>query len=288
MDTDKLQALITLLDDPDQSVFEMVERELLKEKNLEIEELEHIWETSLDELIQTRIENLIQQIQFRETSTKIQNWANQEEVDLFEGFFLISQYQYPELKLKTIQSQLKKISSDVWLEINNRLTSIEKITVLNHILYDVNKFTINLSNLQSPQNCYLNQLLETKKGSPISLAILYTLVARELGFPVQLINFPKNPLLAYVDKETARKAHGEDYDSPILFYINPANRGAIIGRKEIEFFMKKNENADPNLFETPCEDKKIIKLLLESLISSYESLGHQDKVNDLHAIVQLL
>ena len=68
MDSDKLQALITLLDDPDQAVYEMVERELLREKNLQVEELEHIWETSLDELIQTRIENLIQQIQFRETS----------------------------------------------------------------------------------------------------------------------------------------------------------------------------------------------------------------------------
>ena len=52
--------------------------------------------------------------------------------------------------------------------------------------------------------------------------------------------------------------------------------------------MKKNENADPNLFETPCEDKKIIKLLIESLISSYESLGHQDKVDDLNAIAELL
>jgi hypothetical protein len=288
MDSDKLQALITLLDDPDQSVYELVERELLKEKNLQVKELEQIWETSLDELIQTRIENLIQQIQFRETSAKIQNWANQKEVDLFEGFFLISQYQYPDIKLKTVQSQLKKISSDVWLEINNRLTSIEKITVLNHILYDVNKFTINLSNLQSPQNCYLNQVLDTKKGNPVSLAILYTLVARELGFPLQLINFPKNPLLAYIDNEAARKAHGEDYESPVLFYINPANRGAIIGRKEIEFFMKKNENADPDLFETPCEDKKIIKLLIENLIASYESLGHQDKMDDLNAIACLL
>ncbi|PTN05594.1 transglutaminase-like domain-containing protein [Mangrovibacterium marinum] len=288
MDSEKLQALITLLDDPDQAVYEMVEKELLREDDLRIEELEHIWETSLDELIQTRIENLIHQIQFRETSSKIHDWANPKEVDLFEGFFLISQYQYPELKKKNILNQLKKISNDVWLEINNRLTSIEKITVLNHVLYDVNKFSINLSNLQSPQNCYLNQLLDTKKGNPISLAILYILIARDLELPIRLINFPKNPLLAYIDPEIAKKAHGDDYNSPVLFYINPANRGAIIGRKEIEFFVKKSESSDSGLFETACEDKKIIKLLIESLIQSYESLGHQDKVRDLTAIVQLL
>ena len=288
MDSQKLQALISLLDDPDQAVFEMVEQELLKEDTLQVEQLEHVWETSLDELMQSRIEDLIQQIQFRETSSRIQNWSIQPEVDLFEGFFLISQYQYPDLKQKSIESQLKKISSDVWLEINNRLTSIEKITVLNHILYDVNKFAINHTNMLLPQNCYLNQLLETKKGNAISLAILYTIIARDLGFPVELIDFPNNPLLAYVDAELAKKTHGEDYDSPILFYINPANKGAIIGRKEIEYFMKKNEHVDDKVFQQPCEDRKAIKLLLQNLIEAYEAVGHREKVNDLSSIASML
>ncbi len=288
MKEEKLQALISLLDDPDQAVFEMIEKELLQEDPGIINQLEQIWETNLDELIQSRIENLIQQIQFNETSKKIKSWSKQENVDLFEGFFLISQYQYPELKVKTISNKIRKISSDVWLEISNKLTSIEKITVLNHIFYDVNKFSINLNNLQSPQNCYINQLMETKKGNPVSVAILYTLVARELGFPVELIDFPRNPLLAYIDPETARKAHGDDYDSPVLFYINPSNRGAIIGRKEIEFFIKKSEHIDEEAFYHPCEDRVIIKKLIETLIEAYDSLGYQDKVDDLTSIAGLL
>jgi regulator of sirC expression with transglutaminase-like and TPR domain len=288
MKADRLMALIALLDDPDKAVYEMVEKEFLEQDPVIIGQLEKIWETSFDELQQSRIENLIQQIQFRETSRKIKNWSNQSHVDLFEGFFLISQYQYPELKLKDIKSKIRKIRNDVWLEISNKLTSIEKITILNHIFYDVNKFSINLSNLQSPQNCYLNQILDTKKGNPVSIAILYMLIARELDFPVQLIDFPRNPLLAYVDADMARKAHGADYHSPVLFYINPSNRGAIIGRKEIEFFLKRNEQVSEDIFEKHCEDRMIIKKLLESLISAYDSLGHQDKVDDLTSIVSLL
>jgi hypothetical protein len=288
MKADRLLALITLLDDPDKAVYEMVEKEFLDEDPGIIGQLEKVWETSYDELLQSRLENLIQQIQFRETSRKIKNWSNQSHVDLFEGFFLISQYQYPELKLKDIKSKIRKIRNDVWLEISNKLTSIEKITVLNHIFYDVNKFSINLSNLQSPQNCYLNQILDTKKGNPISIAILYTLITRELDFPVQLIDFPRNPLLAYVDAELAKKAHGPDYQSSVLFYINPSNRGAIIGRKEIDFFLKRNEQVSEDLFEKHCEDRVIIKKLIESLISAYDSLGYQDKVDDLTSIVSLL
>ncbi|HKJ41095.1 MAG TPA: transglutaminase-like domain-containing protein [Sunxiuqinia sp.] len=284
----RLEALIALLDDPDESVFEMVEQQLISEDANIIDQLEQIWETSLDELLQTRIENLIQQIQFSETKSKIWSWANKREVDLFEGFFLITQYQYPDLKLKQVKSKIQKISNDVWLEINNKLTSLEKITVLNHIFYDTNKFSVNLNNLNSPQNCYINQVLETKKGNAFSVAILYALVARELNFPVQFVNFPKTPLLAYIDPKMAREAHGEDYKSSILFYINPSNKGAIIGRKEVEFFLNRNEQYGLDDFYEPCEDRMIIKKLLESLIDSYDSLGYQDKVDDLSNISDLL
>ena len=288
MNKEKLQALISLLDDPDQTVYEQVEKQLLQEDTLIIDQLEQAWETSLDQLAQSRIEKLVQQLQIKETSEKIKSWSQNKDIDLFEGFFLISQYQYPDLKAKYIRSKIQKISSDVWLEINNKLTSIEKITVLNHLFYDVNKFSVNVDNLQAPQNCYLNQLLETKKGNMVSIAILYALVARELGFPVQLIDFPRNPLLAYIDPDTARKAHGKDYNSPVLFYINPSNRGAIIGRKEIEFFLNKNEEINDERYFLPCEDRVIIKKLIESLIDAYDYEGNQDKVNDLSSIAELL
>lgn len=288
MKADRLTALIALLDDPDKAVYEMVEKEFLDEDSAIIGQLEKIWETSFDELQQTRIEDLIRQIQFRATSNKMKNWSKQTHVDLFEGFFLISQYQYPELKLKDIETRIRKIRNDVWIEISNRLTSIEKVTVLNHIFFDVNKFSVNLAVPHSPQNCYINQILDTKKGNPVSIAILYTLIARELDFPIQLIDFPRNPLLAYIDAEMAQKAHGPNYNSSVLFYINPSNRGAIIGRKEIEFFLKRNEQVDEAVFEKNCEDRVIIRKLLESLISAYNSLGHQDKVDDLTSIASLL
>ena len=288
MKAEKRRALIALLDDPDNAVYQMVEKEFLKEDAGVVNHLEKVWETTLDEVLQERIENLIQQIQFSETSKKIKSWSSQEHVDLFEGFFLISRYQYPELKLKSIRNKLQRICNEVWLEINQKLTSIEKITVLNHIFYDVNKFAVNINNLQSPKNCYINKVLETKLGNTISIAILYTLIARELEFPVQLIDFPRNPLLAYIDEDAARKVHGAHYKSPVLFYINPSNHGAIIGRREIEFFLKRNEQVDEKIFQQHCEDLQIIKKLIESLIDAYDSLGDDDKVDDLTAIVSLL
>lgn len=288
METAKLQALLNLLDDPDQSVYEMVEQALIKDDSLQIEQLERLWETSLDELLQQRIEDLLCQIQFRKASEKIQCWSSQEEVDLFEGFFLISQYQYPELKEKPIENQIRKISNDVSLELNNRLTSLEKITVLNHVLYDVNKFGVNFKNMMLPSNCYINQLLETKKGSPISIVILYAIIARQLGFPIEVYNFPSFPLVAYIDPDATTQAGDSDVSGNVLFFINPSNKGAIIGRKEIEHFVSKHKKDNKTLLKKPATDKELVKMLIDYLIDSYKSVGLESKVNDLYAISVLL
>ncbi|MBV5335082.1 MAG: transglutaminase family protein [Sulfuricurvum sp.] len=283
----KLESLITLLDDPDDSVFNMVLVEMLKEDISIVDRLEHIWETSFEKLVQERIEFIIQQIQLNDTKEKIKNWANQETLDLFEGIFLISRYQYPELKLKPIQIQLEKIRKDIWLEFKNSLTSLEKITILNHIFFDHYKFQINYENIESPQNCYINRVLDTRKGNPISIAILYTLVARSLNLPVHYIDFDRNPLVGYFDKDIAQMVHGDD-SKHVLFYINPSNKGAIIGPKEVDYIQQTGDSPDRRHQPEPCSDRTIIKRLVEKLTNDYKQTGSLEKVNYLKEIAEIL
>ena len=281
----KLDSLIALLDDPDDSVFNLVLEEIIKEDISIVDRLEHIWETSFEKLVQKRIEFIIQQIQLRDTKEKIRNWANQENLDLFEGIFLISRYQYPELKLKSIQVQLEKIRKDIWLEFRNSLTSLEKITVLNHIFFDHYKFKINRENTVSPQNCYINRVLETRKGNSISITILYTLVARSLSLPIHYIDFDDNPLVGYFDKDIAQLVNGDE-SNHILFYVNPSNKGAIIGPKEVDYIQTSVDRHKHR--PEPCPDRIIIKRLIENLSNSYQQSGSLEKVHYLKEIAEIL
>lgn len=285
MNEPRLDSLIALLDDPDDSVFNLVLEELRKEDVSIIDRLEHIWETSFDKLVQKRVELIIQQIQLKDTKEKIRKWATQDSLDLFEGIFLISRYQYPELKLKSVQVQLEKIRKDIWLEFKNSLTSIEKITILNHIFFNHYKFKINRDDIDSPQNGYINRILDTRKGNPISIAILYTLVARSLNLPVHYIDFENNPLVAYFDKDIAQLVNDEE-SNHILFYINPSNKGAIIGPKEVEYIQPSAE-VHGNRTER-CPDKTIIKRLIEKLSKDYQQAGSLEKVNYLSEIAEIL
>jgi hypothetical protein len=284
----KLDSLITLLDDPDDSVFNVVLEEILKEDISIVDHLEHIWETSLDILVQKRIELIIQKIQLNDTTTKIRNWANQDTIDLFEGFFLISRHHYPELKLKPIQVQMDKIRKDVWLEYRNSLTSLEKVTILNHIFFDHYKFEVDQLNPNSPQNCFINRVLDLRKGNPVSIAIVYTLVARSLDLPVHYIDFQTNPLIGYFDKEIARIVQGEDYKHAVLFFINPSNNGAIIGPKEVDYLQNTHELPDRKKLTEPCPDRIVIKRLVEKLVIAYQELGIENKAQYMNEIAAIL
>jgi len=287
MNEHKLDSLISLLDDPDESVFNLVLEEITKENISIVDRLEHIWETSLDELVQNRIESIIQKIQLNDTKEKIMDWSHQQKIDLFEGFFLISRHQYPELKLKPIVNQLEKIRKEIWLEFRISLTALEKITILNHIFYDHYKFKLDKNDEDSPQLCYINRILDTHRCNPVSIAILYTLVARSLNLPVNYIDFQNNPLVGYFDPDIARLSQDEP-DHSIIFYINPSNKGAIIGRKEVDYILQTSGPGERDKLFEACPDRTVVKRLIEKLIIAYNVQGATDKVNFMNEIVQIL
>lgn len=287
MKKSKLQALINLLDDPDKMVFELVEKELLKGNDKIIPALEEKWESSFDEGNQERIENLIQRLQFKQTKKLLKKWIKSGNKDLLNGFILVDRFQYPDLNMLSIHQKIENLKKEIWLELNNSLTLLEKTTILNHFLYNINGFSINHNNLYSPQNCFLNQLLDTKRGNPVSMSIFYAIISRQLELPTEFIDFPRNPLIAIVDPKLARKVHGEIRNTDVLFYINPSNKGSITSRKEIEYHLKKNNYQPLQSFTEPRSELTLIKRLLESLEESYQSVGYPEKEEKVSELISL-
>ncbi|MFW6257415.1 MAG: transglutaminase family protein [Prolixibacteraceae bacterium] len=283
----KLQALMQLLDDPDNEVFEVVEKELLKENHEIIPALEDTWENSFDENCQERIENLIQSLQFKQTKKILKNWIRTPENNLLDGFLSVDRFQYPDLNQLIVFEKTEKIKNSIWLELNNSLTLLEKCTILNHFLFNINGLSINHNNIESPQNCFLNQLLETKKGNAVSVSIFYTILARKLEIPARFVDFPRNPLVGIVDRKLAKKVHGKSSGSDVLFYINASNKGAIASRKEIDYHLKKNNYRNTAKFTEPKPDTLFIQRLVESLRNSYRSVGFTEKEARVKELLKL-
>ncbi len=280
-------ALVALLEDPDKEIYGAISEKLVLEGLPLIPLLEKAWENSSNELLQIRVENIIHQIQFQHAKENLSEWINSGCTDLLEGALSIAKYQYPDIEYEVIDSHINKIKKKVWLELNESLTALEKVKVLNHILYGVCGFSGNSTNFFAPQNHYINQVIESKKGGPVSISIFYSLIAQRLGLPIYGVSLPRNFLLAYEDRYQA-PAGSENKTNSVLFYINPFNQGAVLGKKEIENFLAQNNITPKNEYFFPCSNRTAISQLVGSLMLSYQKLSQTTKVEDLKVFLDML
>lgn len=289
MSNTEVEALISLLDDPDDRVYEQISDKLFSMGESVIPSLENAWENSFDVLIQQRIEGIIHKIQFEKIFKEIIDWSKNDSTNLLKGALIMARYQYPDLEEERIYKHLDQIKQDVWLELNNNLTALEKIRVFNHIFFDVHCFSGNTANYHAPQNSYINNVLESKKGNPLSLSILYAVIAQDLNIPIYGVNLPEHFILCYMDVESNRILTQDDSSDKILFYINPFSKGTVFGKKEIDMFLKQLKlNPDPTFYQ-PCNNIEIIKRLIRNLVNAYEKLGGYDhKIKELQKILAAL
>ena len=277
MTRNEINALINLLDDPNRDVFEAVTENLINKGTGIIPELEKAWENSDDQFHQDRLEELIQKIQYNHSINAFRLWIQSGYTDLLEGIYLLTRFQYPELQFSEIIKQIEKIQKDVWIELNNNLTALEKVRILNHIIFDVHEFSKNPEDFYNPSNSYINKVLELKQGNPISLAIVYSVIAQRLGLPIYGVNLPRNFILAYRDDYGPDSVYDEQAED-ILFYINPYNKGAVHSKKEIDHFLKEQKIQVRKSYFIPCSNLEIIERVANNLVNSYERLNNSEKV----------
>jgi len=274
----ELTALISLLDEPSDLMFDQIKTKILIYGIDAIPQLENAWDNSFHNIIQERIEEIIHIIQQENLKKELSNWIQNNSNDLLSGFLLASRYQYPDLDEQNIRDKISEIEKSIWLELNEDLTALEKIKVINHIVFEVFGLSGNKSNIDTPRNLFLNDLLETKKGNHLSLGIVLILLSRNLGIPVYGIDLPQHFILAYTEG-------GVDKD--VLFYINPFNSGAVFTRKEIDLFIKYLKLKPEKKHFQPCDNVTIIKRLFSSLLIAYKKMGYADKVKELNELVEV-
>lgn len=286
MERNKVLALISLLDDPSDEIFSTVEGELLKEEVDIVPDLEKAWESTYDSTYQRRLENLIHTLQFKDVKGRLRQWLAAPE-ELLYGAWLVARYQYPGLRYEELDLKINQLRKDVWLELNDHLTALEKVRVINHILFDVHGFGRNTTNFMAAQNSLICDVLDTRKGNPISLSVIYSVVAQRLGLPVYGVNLPKNFILAYLDEGGDLVSGNKGEEISILFYLNPINKGAVLGRKEIEFFVKQ-QKLEPNpSYYLPCSNKDIVQRMLNNLVFAFESSNQPEKVEEIRELLSL-
>ena len=273
MEDKEIKALISLLDDEDKQVVAHVEEKILSLGKEVIPFLERVWESSFSPALQSRIEEIIHTLQYDLLKDRLVAWYSSEQKDLLEGMWLVATFQYPDLELEKLRQELEQIYYETWLEFRPDLFPMDQIKIVNGVLFYKLKFGANTKNFHSPGNSMINIVLETRKGNPITLCVIYLLVAQKLKLPVSGVNLPNLFILTYKDKQNNQ------------FYINAFNRGLIFTKQDIENYIHELHLVPQPSFFEPCDNLEVIRRALRNLIMSFEKMGEHAKAEEVKLLL---
>ena len=285
----KIQALIRLLEDPDPNIHNVVKAKLVSYGKSVLPHIEQSWFIDIiDKEHQERTVEVLRHIQIDDLKIKLQKWKDSSTRDLFQGTMIISQFQFPDIDVNEIESEIERIKQQVWLEINEDNTAFEIVKIFNHVLFDLCGFKPSKSNFHAPQNSYINSVLKNKVGNPLSLSILYSIIAQRLEIPIYGVNLPNQFVLGYMDENQTLKMLDANLDKSVLFYINPFSKGRIFDSKEIEGYLRSLNLPLKDNYIEPCSNTDILKRMLKNLSMSYKKVGESSKVSEINELQLIL
>jgi regulator of sirC expression with transglutaminase-like and TPR domain len=290
MYTGEVNALISLIEDPDESIYLQVRSELKNYGEDIIPHLEHFWELNdFGTLFQARLEELISSIQYDSVYNRLKKWIASEEKDLLEGALIINRYGYPGCDEDELRRIVSRIRQDIWLELNDNLTAVEVVRVFNHMLFKVYGFEGDRDSYDQPQNSFFSDVLTNKRGNPLSLSILYGYLAKALDIPLYGVNLPSHFILCYLDLDPDYRDWGiSEKDADILFYVNPFSQGTMLMKEEIDEFLRTHNLPQDERFYKPCSNVDMISRMINNLIHTYIAKNQEDKVRELKSLQSVL
>ena len=120
-----------------------------------------------------------------------------EDFDLEQSVLLLARTQYPEINAEAYSALLDDYAGDLRdrLDLNGEPGQI--LRIINDFLFHELRFTGDEHNFYDPDNSYFNMVMDRRTGNPVSLSLVYLLLARRLRLPMTGIGLSGHFLCRY-------------------------------------------------------------------------------------------
>ncbi|MEJ5302406.1 MAG: hypothetical protein HPY80_03030 [Bacteroidales bacterium] len=287
LDNNELNALLRLMDDPDEAVYQRIRQRIIDLGTDVVPQLEHAWENTFDDFTRSRLEEIIHTINFQHIKNQLLIWKLNGGEDIIEGALLLSKLRYPSLDLDPLIRDMGTIAQDIWLEMNDKMSPLDKVRVINHIFFDVYEYKGLKTQQLSLSNAFVHQTIQLKRGGPTTLGILYLGLAQSLNLPVYGLDLPMNFSLTWLEADPGYYLAEPEKD-PVLFYINPFFKGVVFTRREIDKFIKENNLDSKDHYYHPCSNVAVLLRLAEELRFLMDQENLHSLAEEMREIITIL
>lgn len=174
---------------------------------------------------------------------------------LLEASVSVAQDEYPDLDIQQVLSDVDQLVARLRRRCPDDADPLQRLRTLNQFFFLDLGFGGNVNNYYDPDNSYLNVVVRTRRGIPISLAILWLELAQGLGLKAKGVNFPghfmvkvnlpngqvvidpftgqslsREDLSERLEPYKRRNGLVDDFDIPVGLYLQAAPPREILAR----------------------------------------------------------
>jgi regulator of sirC expression with transglutaminase-like and TPR domain len=278
--TGEIQALITLLGDDDTHVRDIARERLLQIGEPATEFLREAGSADVDGKIRIEARHVLAQIRQDDLSASfyLLSVLDEEQVDLEHAVFLLARFGYPDLDLAPYRRELDALANEAARRIRglHPLRDNRRIVrLINQFLFNDEGFSGNIEDYYDPDNSYVNCVLERRTGIPITLSVIYILLARRLRLPIHGINLPVHFVCQY-------------YSPPDSFYFDPFHNGKTLSRADCVMLLHRVGVPFHDNCLAPARTRDIIARMARNLIVIYHHRDDPAKVEALDRVLKML
>ena len=274
----EIESLMFLLEDPDPFVQEQVQLRFMELGDRAIPLLDQIRVQTKDKEEKKRAMEVLHQLTFatlKEDFAELLLEGIGNRAQLEKAVITLARFGHPTLREYEYVKTLDHFADMIRPSLRYRGNEREKMQTLMKFIFEDLNFRGDNKDYHNPANGFIDQVIERRKGLPISLSLVAMFIARRLELPVFGVNMPIHFMLAFIGEKEEQ-------------LIDPYDQGAEVSYDQCYFFLKKNNvTPKPEHFKM-ASDIDILARCIRNLMHSYERNEEQERVHELKSLLELV
>jgi regulator of sirC expression with transglutaminase-like and TPR domain len=181
--------------------------------------------------------------------------AEDEGLPLLEAAVSVAQDEYPSLDVQAVLAEVDGLAAKLKARLPADAPPVQRLRALNQFFYRDLGFAGNVNDYYTRRNSYLNDVLSSRRGIPITLSLLYVELATQLGLIARGVAFPGHFLVKLrmpageviidpfdgqslsreqLDERLAPYRHRQglvgDFDAPLGLFLQAATARDVLAR----------------------------------------------------------
>lgn len=255
------EALVRLLDDESPVVREAVREELERQGPAAIAWLRTL-EKGSNRVLANHARRFLVELHAVDPVGDFSHFIASLQYELETGSILLERTVFPDSEAGKICGQLDRLAERCRELMVSPSPAWERCKVINRVLFHESGFRGNKEDFENPLNSFLGQVLRRRKGLPITLAIIYLLVADRCGLELAPIGAPGRFLVGCFLEEDP-------------FFIDVFERGAFRSMDDIETIFRGNAIPLRAEYLTPAPVGEVLQRCCRNLARHYETVGDE-------------